>query len=69
MRLVVVDDGSRDAGGDRRRSPRRADAVVVRHQRAAGPAQARNAGAAATSAPLIAFVDSDVRPDPDWLPG
>jgi mycofactocin system glycosyltransferase len=65
---VVVDDGSRDpaaiatvaavAGG-----------VVVCHQRAAGPAQARNAGAAATSAPLIAFVDSDARPDADWLAG
>jgi mycofactocin glycosyltransferase len=66
--LVVVDDGSRDtaaiasvAGG--------AGATVVQHQRTAGPAQARNAGAAATSAPLIAFIDSDVRPDPDWLAG
>ena len=67
--LVVVDDGSRDPAGDRRGRRGAAGAVVVRHQRAAGPAQARNAGAAATSAPLIAFVDSDVRPDPDWLTG
>jgi mycofactocin system glycosyltransferase len=65
---VVVDDGSVEpaviasvAGA--------ADARLVRHPRTSGPAQARNAGAAATSAPLIAFVDSDVHPDPDWLAG
>ena len=79
--LIVVDDGSVDpaavAAAERARggvaagaeSPRGDRSVVVRHQRAAGPAQARNAGAAATSAPLIAFVDSDVRPEPDWLAG
>jgi mycofactocin glycosyltransferase len=33
----------------------------------AGPAAARNAGIAATTAPLVAFVDSDVRPDDGWL--
>jgi mycofactocin system glycosyltransferase len=65
---VVVDDGSRDPGAIASVAGNGA-AVVVRHQRTAGPAQARNAGAAATSAPLIAFVDSDVRPDPDWLAG
>jgi mycofactocin glycosyltransferase len=65
---VVVDDGSRDTAAIAAVAAV-ADAVVVCHQRATGPAQARNAGAAATSAPLIAFVDSDVRPDPDWLAG
>jgi mycofactocin system glycosyltransferase len=64
--LVVVDDGSRDPGAIASVAGAAA-ATVVRHPRAAGPAQARNAGAAATSAPLIAFVDSDVRPGPDWL--
>ncbi len=33
----------------------------------AGPAAARNAGLAATAAPLIAFVDSDTRPSSGWL--
>jgi mycofactocin system glycosyltransferase len=66
--LVVVDDGSRDPAAIASVAGATA-ATVVRHQRAAGPAQARNAGAAATSAPLIAFVDSDVRPDRDWLAG
>jgi mycofactocin glycosyltransferase len=65
---VVVDDGSRDAAAIVAVAAA-ADAVVVRHQRPTGPAQARNAGAAATSTPLIAFVDSDVRLDPDWLTG
>jgi mycofactocin glycosyltransferase len=71
--IVVVDDGSRD--------PRAIDAVareggarVVRAGEGsgdgaggAGPAAARNAGIAATTAPLVAFVDSDVRPDDGWL--
>ena len=65
---VVVDDGSRDAGAVGAIATA-ADAIVVRHQRPTGPAQARNAGAAATSTPLIAFVDSDVRLEPDWLAG
>lgn len=34
-------------------------------ERGAGPA--RNAGIAASSAPLLAFIDSDCRPRPDWL--
>ncbi|UWQ21850.1 glycosyltransferase family 2 protein [Jannaschia sp. W003] len=32
-----------------------------------GPGPARNAGAAATHAPLLAFLDSDCLPAPDWL--
>jgi mycofactocin system glycosyltransferase len=66
--IVVVDDGSVDRAAIAAVA-QAAGAVVVRHQQAAGPAQARNAGAAATSAPLIAFVDSDVRLDPAWLTG
>jgi GT2 family glycosyltransferase len=34
-----------------------------------GPAAARNAGWRASSAPLIAFTESDCRPSPDWLQG
>jgi len=32
-----------------------------------GPAAARNIGWRATDAPILAFVDDDVVPDPDWL--
>lgn len=32
-----------------------------------GPAPARNHGVSLASAPIIAFTDSDCRPDPDWL--
>ncbi|HEV2814607.1 MAG TPA: glycosyltransferase family A protein, partial [Solirubrobacteraceae bacterium] len=32
-----------------------------------GPARARNAGVAATTAPLLAFTDADCFPEPDWL--
>ncbi len=42
----------------------RARVVTVR-ERGAGPA--RNGGAAAASGELLAFVDSDCRPEPDWL--
>jgi len=64
--VIVIDDGSRDApaiaavahaGGAR----------VVRHPSPRGPAAARNTGAAASSAPLVAFLDSDTRPEPGWL--
>jgi glycosyltransferase involved in cell wall biosynthesis len=58
--VVVVDDGSEpplSAPGAR----------VVRHERARGPAAARNAGWRAASAPLVAFVDDDCEPVPGWL--
>jgi mycofactocin system glycosyltransferase len=64
--LIVVDDGSADpeflahevhaAGGE-----------VVRHERSKGPAAARNAGLAAATTPLVAFLDSDVVPLDGWL--
>ncbi|HEX8086610.1 MAG TPA: glycosyltransferase family A protein [Solirubrobacteraceae bacterium] len=40
---------------------------VVEDDRGDGPAHARNAGVAATTAPLLAFTDADCFPDPDWL--
>jgi glycosyltransferase involved in cell wall biosynthesis len=63
--VVVVDDGSTDAG---------AVAAVVRgapHARLVrgagrGPAAARNLGAAAARAPLLCFTDDDCRPSPGW---
>jgi cellulose synthase/poly-beta-1,6-N-acetylglucosamine synthase-like glycosyltransferase len=59
--VVVVDDGSDPPAqaGD--------GARVVRHERARGPAAARNAGWREAGAPLVAFVDDDCVPAPGWL--
>ena len=64
--LVVVDDGSSDVAGIRAVAER-AGATVLRHDVARGPAAARNAGLAAAATPLVAFLDSDVVPEPGWL--
>ncbi len=64
--VVVVDDGSADPG------PTRAvaeefDARLVRHPVSRGPAAARNTGLARVGTDLVAFLDSDVVPEPGWL--
>lgn len=59
--VVVVDDGSDPPVV---LPPR---AAVVRSERSAGPAAARNRGAAEVDTPLIAFVDADIRLPPGWL--
>ncbi len=63
--VVVVDDGSDDgtaaiaegAGGP----------VRVVRSKGRGPGPARNAGAAASVAPVLAFTDSDCSPTSGWL--
>jgi glycosyltransferase involved in cell wall biosynthesis len=62
--LVVVDDASGDATGALAET---AGARVVRRDGQGGPAATRNAGVAATDAPLIAFTDADCEPVPGWL--
>lgn len=64
--VVVVDDGSTAPDATRRVAAPRG-ARVVRHETSRGPAAARNTGAAAASGDLVAFLDSDVVPEPGWL--
>lgn len=62
--VVVVDDGSVD------QTPavaHRAEAGYMRLERARGVNAARNEGARAAAADLIAFVDDDVYAPPGWL--
>ena len=63
--VLVVDDGSADAG-DVAAVAAEHSARVLRHERSRGPAAARNTGLAAARTPLVAFLDSDVVPEPGW---
>jgi len=65
--IVVVDDGSPAARAAASVPCGELERVRVVVQRNAGAATARNAGAALATAPVVAFVDSDCVPDPDWL--
>jgi glycosyltransferase involved in cell wall biosynthesis len=62
--VIVVDNGSRD---ETAQIARRAGVTVIERQRGEGPAAARNAGAEAAAAPMLAFTDADCRPTPGWL--
>ena len=62
LHVTVVDDASSDAGAVAR-SARRFGADVVRLDENMGPGYARNAGAHATSRPLLWFIDVDVTID------
>ena len=64
--VVVVDDGSTDADATAHVAAAHG-ARVVRHPVSRGPAAARNTGAAAATGELVAFLDSDVVPEPGWL--
>ena len=61
--IIVVDDGSSDRTAA---IPPKYGATVL-SQPNAGPAAARNHGARAAQAPLLAFTDADCIPAPDWL--
>ncbi|MBA3906326.1 MAG: mycofactocin biosynthesis glycosyltransferase MftF, partial [Pseudonocardiales bacterium] len=67
QRVIVVDDGSADPDAVRAVA-KAAGADVLRHAISRGPAAARNAGLAAAITPVVAFFDSDVVPQPGWLP-
>ncbi len=62
--ILVVDDGSTDPTREAL-EPFLSRIFLLRHDRNRGVSAARNTGIRASTAPLIAFLDSDDR----WLPG
>ena len=64
--VVVVDDGSRQAG-EIANLCRRHGATLIRRPRPGGPGPARNDGLALVSTELVAFVDSDCEAGPEWI--
>jgi glycosyltransferase involved in cell wall biosynthesis len=66
--VIVADNGSRDDSVEVARSyASRLSLRVVDASRVRGAAHARNVGAAAARAPLLAFVDADDAVEPGWL--
>jgi lipopolysaccharide/colanic/teichoic acid biosynthesis glycosyltransferase/GT2 family glycosyltransferase len=63
--VIVVDDGSTDDTA----AIARAAGVQVITQPNAGPAAARNTGAAAATGDLLLFTDADCAPVPGWMRG
>jgi glycosyltransferase involved in cell wall biosynthesis len=63
LQLIVVDDGSADNTGE---VARRGGATVVRHATSRGASAARNSGIKVAAAPIVAFLDDDCEPLPDW---
>jgi len=60
---VFVDDGSSDATAEVARGH---GVVVISHPHNRGIAAARNTGLNAASADIVAYLDDDCEPEPDW---
>ena len=65
LELVVVDQSDDEKSAEALRAVSDPRLRVVRSP-LRGASNARNAGVAATTAPIIAFTDDDCRPDPAW---
>lgn len=68
--VVLMDNVSTDdlaAVAERARRDLGLAVTCVRMEQDNGPAPARNRGVGLARAPIIAFTDSDCRPDPAWL--
>jgi len=64
--IVVIDGGNSSMAGITEAFGNQFDITVIR-QAHAGPATARNTGAAKARGEYLAFTDDDCRPDPFWL--
>ena len=63
LQVIVVDDGSTD---DTSAVASGHGVTVIRHEVNRGLAAARNTGIAAATAPVVAFLDDDCEPEPEW---
>lgn len=66
LQIIVVDDGSTD---DTSAVAERHGVTVIRHETNRGLAAARNTGVRAAAAPVVAFLDDDCEPEPEWARG
>ncbi|MGD0701321.1 MAG: glycosyltransferase family 2 protein [Trebonia sp.] len=63
LQIIVVDDGSTDDTSD---VAREHCVTVFRHEANLGASVARNTGIRAATAPVVAFLDDDCEPEPEW---